>query len=95
VHVLMSPPAEAESPPFDLARATEIRLKNTLSHYKIQTVDLRLNGLEQNPVSCTHELGLWTLIHGRVDLFHHFFNRKLIHKFQKITGALDFLQKHP
>jgi hypothetical protein len=44
---------------------------------------------------CTFEPGLWTLVHGRVDLFHLFFNRKLIHKFQKITEALDFYKNTP
>jgi hypothetical protein len=44
---------------------------------------------------CTCELGLWTPVHGCVDLFHHFFNRKLIHKFQKIAGAMDFYKNTP
>jgi hypothetical protein len=34
-------------------------------------------------------------VHRAMDLFHTFFNRKIIHYFQKITGALDFYKKHP
>jgi hypothetical protein len=36
-------------------------------------MDLGLDSLELNPMMCTHERGLWTLAHGRVNLFHHFF----------------------
>jgi hypothetical protein len=54
-----------------------------------------LNGPEQSPLLCTSEMGLWTPVHGRVDLFHHFFNRKLIHKFQKIIRALDLCKNTP